>query len=143
MSETVVHMRNGIFAREDPVAMERRIFYGMWVTVALAVALSLVLAPWRITTGLLLGGILSLLNHHWLRTSIAAAFGSTAGRPRIRVTRFLFRYFIFFAIVAVVHLLNIVSLVATLFGMCSFVVPALLEAFMQTYFAIVYREGNS
>ena len=71
MSETADSGAHGApgEAGEDPRAMERRIFRDMCVAVALAVAVSAPLAPWRVTTGLLLGGLLSLLNHHWLRTS--------------------------------------------------------------------------
>ena len=129
---------------EDPAAMERRLFRTMCVTVALSVVVSLVLAPWRVTTGLVLGGLLSLLNHHWLRTAIGAAFGTTVAgvKPQIRIVRYLFRYFIVAAIITIANLLDIVSLTATLFGLCSFVIAALMEAFMQTYFAIVHREEN-
>ncbi|MGH9945375.1 MAG: hypothetical protein ACRD9R_23735, partial [Pyrinomonadaceae bacterium] len=65
-------------AATDDVALERRLLRGMCVSVALAVLVSAALAPWRVTTGLLLGGILSLFNHHWLRTAIGAAFGRAA-----------------------------------------------------------------
>jgi hypothetical protein len=34
----------------------------------------------------------------------------------------------------------VVSLVATLVGLCSFVAAAMLEAFMQIYFTIAHRE---
>lgn len=127
---------------EDGATMERRLFRGMCVVVVIAVAASAPLAPWRVTTGLLLGGILSLVNHRWLRTSIAAAFGNTPGRPRIMVARFLLRYFVAAALVAAAHLLGVASLTAALAGLCSFAVAALVEGFMQTYFAIVHREEN-
>jgi hypothetical protein len=142
MGEIGDYKGHNVFTREDPEAMERRIFYGMCATVALAVLCSALLAPWRVTTGLLLGGVLSLFNHHWLRTSITAAFGQSTGRPRIRTARFVLRYFVAAAFIAAAHLLDIASLVAALVGMCSFVVAALIEAFMQTYFAIKYREEN-
>lgn len=124
--------------------MERRLFRTMCVTVVLSVMISTVLAPWRVTTGLLLGGVLSLLNHHWLRTAIGAAFGTTiAGvKPKIKIVRYLFRYFIVAVMITIANLLDIVSLTATLIGLCSFVIAALMEAFMQTYFAIVHREEN-
>ncbi len=133
--------RSAFTAEEDPAAVEHRIFRTMGVTVALAVLVSAVLAPWRVTTGFLLGGVLSLVNHHWLRTAIAAAFGpSMAGaRPRIRIARYILRYFIVGAVVAGAHLLGIVSLTATLFGLCSFVVALMAEAFVQIYLAIVNR----
>ena len=103
---------------EEPAAMERRIFRGMCVTVALSVLLSAPLAPWRVTTGLLLGGLLSLFNHHWLRTSVAALFGATqaGARPKLRVARYILRYVVVAAIVYAAHRLDAVSLVATLAG---------------------------
>ena len=140
MGETADSATHGPY--EDGAAMERRLFRGMCVVVVIAVAASAPLAPWRVTTGLLLGGVLSLVNHHWLRTSIAAAFGNTAGRPRIRVARFLLRYFVAATLIAAAHLLGIASLTAALVGLCSFAVAALAESFMQTYFAIAHREEN-
>ncbi|HEV3468749.1 MAG TPA: ATP synthase subunit I [Pyrinomonadaceae bacterium] len=129
-------------AGEDPRAMERRIFRGMCVSVAVAVVAAAPLAPWRVTTGLLLGGLLSLLNHHWLRTSVAAIFGATpeGARPKMRAARYVLRYFVIAAAVAAAYNLNLVSLAATLAGLCSFVPAALAEGFRQLYFAIARRE---
>jgi hypothetical protein len=127
---------------EDPAAMERRIFRGMWATVALAVPVSAALAPWRVTTGLLLGGLLSLLNHHWLRTSVGSFFRSAAPgtRPRLKVARYVLRYLVAASVVAVAYRLDLVSLVATLAGMCTFVPAALLEGLIQLYGALFRRE---
>ena len=131
-------------AEEDPSAMERRIFRGMCVVVALAVLISATLAPWRVTTGLLLGGVLSLFSHHWLRTSVASIFeAAPAGaKPRMKVWRYVLRYFVMAAAVVVAYGLDLVSLAATLLGMCSFVPASLFEGFRQLYFAITRREGT-
>jgi hypothetical protein len=129
-------------AAADPVAMERRLLRGMCFSVALAVGVSLPLAPWRVTTGLLLGGVLSLVNHHWLRTSLAAVFSTAESgrRVKFRAARYVLRYFVIAAVVAAAYTLDLVSIVATLAGLCSFVPAALMEAFAQVYFAIVNRE---
>lgn len=129
-------------AGEDPRAMERRIFRGMCAAVGVSVAVAAFAAPWRVTTGLLLGGLLSLLNHHWLRTSVAAAFErAPAGRrPSWRVARYILRYFVVAAAVVAAYWLEVVSLGATLAGLCSFVPSALLEGCRQLYFAITRRE---
>ncbi len=121
------------------VGMERRIFRLMCVTVACAVAVSLLFAPWRVTTGLLLGGLLSLLSHHWLRTSVAAAFAVAAdgAKPRWGITRYIFRYAVAAFAIASAAMLDVVSLTATLAGLCSFVVAALVEAFIQVYNALI------
>lgn len=129
-------------AGDDPRAMERRIFRDMCVVVALAVLASAPLAPWRVTAGLLLGGLLSLLSHHWLRTSVEAVFGRTppGSRPRLRAARYVLRYFVVGGAVAAASWLNLVSLAAALAGLCSFVPAALAEGFRQLYFAISRRE---
>ncbi|MDQ1589543.1 MAG: hypothetical protein QOG71_170 [Pyrinomonadaceae bacterium] len=130
-------------ASTDASAMAERLFRVMIWTVALAVLASAVWMSWRVTAGLLIGGALSLLNHHWMRTAIEAAFAlaSEAGaRPKLKVVRFIMRYFIVAAAVAAASWLDIASLTAMLVGLCSFVVAALVEGFMQTYFVIIHRE---
>ena len=129
-------------ADEDPSAMERRIFRGMCWAVAAAVLISAPFAPWRVTTGLLLGGVLALLNHHWLRTSVAAVFGAApaGARPKMRAARYVLRYVVIAAVVAVAYRLDLVSLAATLAGLCAFVAAALVEGFRQLYGAIAHRE---
>jgi hypothetical protein len=135
---------DGEVAGEDASAMADRLFRVMAGTVAVAVAASAVLMPWRVTTGLLIGGALSLLNHHWMRTAIAAAFALAAdtegARPKLRIVRFITRYFIVAAAVVAAHQLDIASVTAMLVGLCSFVVAALVEASMQAYFVIIHRE---
>lgn len=143
MSETVNSTIAGALVTEDSEAaakaMERRIFRFMCVTVALAVFLSLFFAPWHATTGLLLGGALSLLNHHWLRTSVAAAFAVAAdgAKPRWGITRYVFRYLVAISVISIAVMFDLVSLTVTLVGLCSFVVAALGEGFIQVYFALV------
>lgn len=124
-------------------ALEMRIFRVMAISVFLAVMVSLWLSPWRIVTGLLLGGVLSLLNYHWLRTSIRAIIQARASGKDISSngSRFIVRYLVVFAVVLTAYLLNVVSLPATIVGLCSFVVALFAEAFRQSYFSIVNREG--
>jgi len=125
-------------------SIDGRIFRTMAVAVALAVIISAPLAPWRITTGLLVGGILSLLNHYWMRTSISAGFALALGdgtKPQIKLVQYILRYLAVGIVVFTAYQLNIVSLPATLLGLCSFVVALFVEAFREFYFAIIRREG--
>jgi hypothetical protein len=122
-------------------ALERRIFRGMIATVVLAVIASTVFAPWRVTSGLLLGGVLSLFNYHWLQTSIAAIFNvSATGQPRVKISRYIIRYLAVGVAVFAAYQLQVVSLPATIVGLCSFVPALFLEAFRGFYFAIIHRE---
>ncbi|MGI9104792.1 MAG: ATP synthase subunit I [Pyrinomonadaceae bacterium] len=128
---------------EDASAMGRRLFRAMIWTAAVAFVISAPLLPWRVTTGLFIGGALSLLNHHWMRTAISAAFDAasgTKGRPKLKIVRFITRYFIVAAAIFAASQLDIASVVAMLVGLCSFVVAAMIEGFRQTYFVIIHRE---
>ncbi len=126
---------------ENPIT--RRMFRVMAATVAVGTIATLAVAPWRVTTGILLGGILSLLNFHFLQTSIAAAFGAAQDgiRPSLRPLRFLWRYLILGLCVYAAYQLNVVSVPAALVGMCSFVLAMFVEAIRETYFILVHREG--
>jgi hypothetical protein len=130
-------------ASEDASAMGRRLFRAMTGAVVVTVVVSAAVMPWRVTTGLFIGGALSLLNHHWMRTAISAAFAAASdaqAKPKLRIVRFITRYFIVAAAVFVAHQLDIASLTAMLVGLCSFVVAAMIEGFRQTYFVIIHRE---
>jgi hypothetical protein len=118
----------------------------MAASVAIAVLVSGVVAPWRVTTGLLLGGLLSLLSHHWMRTAIGAAFDSalTVGaKPQLTSIKYVLRYFVIGAAVFAAYQLGLVSLPATIAGLCSFVIALFVEAIREFYFVIIQREETS
>lgn len=125
--------------------IDGRIFRSMAFAVGLAVVASLVFAEWRVTSGLLVGGCLSLLNHYWLISSTTAAFKVVAhgAKPRLTLFNYILRYLIIAGVVFVAYKLNVVSFVATIAGLCSFVVALFAEAFREFYFAIIHREEIS
>ena len=123
--------------------ISRRILRSMAVAVTLAVIVSAPFAQWRITAGLLLGGLLSLLNHHWLSSSTAAAFSVVAhgAKPKLKLVQFVLRYLVIGAVVFLAYKLNTrFHMGATIAGLCSFVVALFVEAFREFYFAIIHRE---
>lgn len=129
----------------EGASLERRLLRGMIASLALAILASLIVAPWRVTTGLMLGGALAFFNHHWLRTSLSAVFtgAARAGRPpKFGAARYVLRYFVIAAVVASAYMLDLISIGATLAGLCSFAAAVMIEAFTQLYFAIRYREEN-
>ena len=108
---------------ESPREAVRRIFRGTFVAAVVAVAVSAFFAPWRVTTGLALGGALALFNQHWLRSSVEAVFeGATSARPpKWKAARYVLRYAVVVGVVFAAVQTGLVSLVATLAGMCAVV----------------------
>ena len=132
-------------AAPEDGALQARIVLVMAVAVGLSVIVGALLAPWRVTTGLLLGGLLSLFNYHWLRGSIASLIeaGAQGQQIKAKASRYLLRYFVIAVACIVAYKLNLVSLPATIAGLCSFVVALFVEAFRQFYFAIIHREETN
>ena len=143
MSQIANNMRAERFARGDNGALEMRVFRVMIASVGVAVVVSTMLQPWRVTTGLMLGGLLSLLNFHWLETSVAAVFNvNVTERPRVRISRYIIRYFVVAAAAFAAYELRLVSLPAMFAGLSSFVPALFIEASRQFYFAIIRREES-
>jgi purine-cytosine permease-like protein len=89
--------------------------------------------------------LLALFNHRWLKNSAAAAIQlSTSNHAKqLPLAQFLLRYLVVAGVVFGAYTLELVSLVAVLAGLCSFVVALMVEAFREFYFAIIEREEIS
>lgn len=130
---------------EKDDGLEQRLWRGTITFVVGSVLISLFLFNWRITSGLLLGGVLSIFNYRWLKSSLRAIFSKaakTGEKPNVGATKYIFRYFVVGSVVAAAYWLNLVSMPATLVGLCSFAFAVLFEATFRFYFAIVNREDN-
>ena len=112
----------------------------MTACVVLAVLINSALAPWRFTSGLLLGGALSILNYRWLHSSVAAML--SAKTPRAQASRYFLRYLVIGLAIFAAYELQLVSLAATLAGLCSFVPALMFEALREFYFVIIGREES-
>lgn len=125
-------------------AAENRVWRSMMIAVLITVAISAVVAPWRVTTGLLLGGLLSLLNYRWLHISVATilAVDFSSQTPRANASRYILRYLVVSAVVFTAYNLNLVSLAAAIVGLCSFVPALLIEAGREFYLIIIHREES-
>lgn len=123
-------------------AINLRIFRSMVIATGVAVVVAAVVGPWRVTTGLFVGGLLALLSHRWLKNSVAVAIELSIGgaRPRLRLAQFVLRYLVIGAVVYSLYELDLVSLTATLAGMATFVIAIFVEAAREFYFAIIQRE---
>jgi hypothetical protein len=130
--------------REITHGLEVRLLRSMIVSVVIAFGVCIFFAPWRVTSGVVLGGALSVLNYRWLHTSVAAIFdiNLASERPRAGVSRYILRYLILGGAVFAATNLEIVSLAATLAGLCAFVPALFIEAIREFYLAIIHREES-
>jgi hypothetical protein len=144
MSNFVNTPHNAPLSVDSNVTIDQRLLRTMVVTTLVAVGLTPFFASWRVATGVFLGGALALVNHRWMKSSIASAFSSvTAGTaPNIGVAKFVLRYLVIGLTVYAAYVLNIVSLPATILGLCTFVVALFFEAGREFYFTIVASRGN-
>jgi len=140
----VADTSEAVAMRERNNAVETRVWRSMIIAVAIAAVVSAAFAPWRVTTGLILGGLLSLLNYRWLHTSVVAILNVdfTSQRPRASVSRYFLRYLVVGGIVFATYNLQLLSLAATITGLCSFVPALLIEAGREFYLAIIHREES-
>jgi hypothetical protein len=132
----------GTAAHNEPDAINRRIVRTMVFVVLVAATVSLFVTTLQVTSGILLGGALSLLNFSWMRGSLAAAFSVaySGQKPQIKIVQYVLRYLVIAVAVIVTYKLKLASLPAMIFGLCSFVPALMVEAVREFYFAIIRRE---
>ncbi|WP_352431410.1 ATP synthase subunit I [Pyrinomonas sp.] len=140
MSETT---RSGSGSLEEkPERVLRRLFRSTAIVVVIAASLSAMLAPWRVTAGLALGGALALLNFHWMRASVAAVFGKRRRGWKKRASLYALRYVVTVAALVVASWLNVASPAAIVGGLCAFAVATLIEAAFQLYRAFIPKRSH-
>src|SRR5262245_49867177 len=112
MNETGNNGGPGPLITSEDAELQTRMLRIMAASVLIAAAIAVVVGPWRIATGVVLGGALSLLNFHWLRSSIAALIDSNAHGVPVRASagRYLLRYFVIAAACWFCYELKLVSL---------------------------------
>jgi len=145
MMETANNRGHDVHGPEADTVLESRILRTMGVSVTVAVIVSLPFAPWRTTVGLALGGLLSLFNYHWLRGSVKALIAANASDKPVghSAARYILRYAVIGVVAFGAYTFGMVSLPATIVGLCSFVAAFFAEALRQFYIAVFRREEIS
>lgn len=130
---------------EEDHGLNARIFRTMAAVTCLAVIVCAFIVPWRFTVGLLIGGVLALFSHRWLRDSAAAAIRLSVGGgvQQIRLFQFILRYVVVAAAIFAAYESGIASLTAMIIGLSTFVLALFGEALREFYFAIIQREEIS
>ena len=85
-----------------------------WAILALLVLISLIFMKPPFTLGVLLGGLISIMNFIWLKRDLRVVFGSLTGKAKAAV---MFRYYIRFFVSAVIIFFIITRTVADVLGL--------------------------
>ena len=117
----------------------------MTVLLGLSVIASLFLAGWRVTAGLIVGGLLGFLNFYWLKASLARMLGQAAATGFAEPTglwmlRYNLRFFSLIMVIMAIYLTGIVSLTAVFCGLLSLAAAIVVEGFIQLFLAFFRRE---
>ncbi|HLM59263.1 MAG TPA: ATP synthase subunit I [Pyrinomonadaceae bacterium] len=121
---------------QPPPISHRRI---LWMMALVAVAGSLagfIFVSWQFGVGVILGGILSLVNYYWLKVSLKRLFDSAVAhgeKPRFLAVRYFARYATLGAILTVVFLTKIIPVVAVIAGLGSFALAIVIEGFIRLF----------
>ncbi len=121
----------------------RRIFFLMAFAVLLGSVFSSIFVSLNFAVGILIGGILSLVNYYWLNRSLKSVIeGAIAGgAPHFLAGRAFIRYLAFGAILGIVYLTKAVPMVAVLLGLASFAVAIIFEALIRIFSSFFNKKG--
>lgn len=122
---------------EETSSVEKRLWRLIIISLAVEIVLSLFLATWQFTVGILVGGSLTLINFRLLQNSIRGIFQTQSNAFAFK---FFLRYLIIGLAVSFFYFTEIVSITGILVGISSFVAALMLEAIIQFYFVITKHE---
>ena len=136
-SEPVIEEQNA-----EPLS-HRRIFILMACAVLLGSVLSAVFVSLNFAVGVLIGGVLSLVNYYWLSRSLKSVIEDAVagGAPHFLAGRAFIRYLAFGAILGIVYLTHAVPMIAVLLGLASFAVAIIFEALIRIFSSFFNKKG--
>ena len=119
-----------------------RILWIMAIVLIVTVTGSLIFAEWRVTVGLILGGILSFINYYWLKFALKSVFDKAieGSKPRFLVGKYILRYFAIGAVVVLVFLTKVIPVAAVICGLLAFAAAILIESFILVIIHISKRK---
>jgi hypothetical protein len=121
----------------------KRILILMAFAVILGSVLSSVFVSVNFGFGVLIGGVLSLINYYWLKRSLKVVMDEAVagGAPHFLAGRAFIRYIVFGSLLAIIYLSKAVPMVAVLLGLASFAVAIIFEAFIRLFNSFSNKKG--
>ncbi|CAN5317812.1 hypothetical protein BH10ACI1_BH10ACI1_23130 [soil metagenome] len=135
---------NSAADQETPTLISnQRIVWLMGIVVISGSLASLIFISQLSALGFFIGGILSFANYFWLKSSLKKMFVETSEgehKPHYSAVRYILRYFMLAAILAVIFLTHTVPIAAVVLGLVSFAIAIIIEAFIRLFSSFFKRE---
>ncbi len=123
--------------------LQKKIELRNLVILGLMLIASLLAMPWRFTLGILLGGIISIVNLYWLGRDLRVIFSNLSGRAK---SAMMIRYYIRMAVTAVVLFFIItelpVDIIGLLVGLSLVVINIAVTAVLEYQKKILPEEAS-
>ena len=114
---------------KDP--LQQRLEIANWVVLAVFVLAGALIFSLKFTLGVLLGGLISIVNYHWLCRDVKKVFAHLTDRAKSRI---MFKYYIRFGVTAVALYFIVssgtVEVVGLLIGLSTVIVNIVITAVM-------------
>jgi hypothetical protein len=129
--------QSGVEAFTHPARVERRVWRNSIAVISTAILAAALFADLKFLLGLILGGLLALLNYRWLHSSLRAALatGAKTAAPGAAM-KFVFRWVVIGLVVYAANLTGYFEPIAMLAGLFAPAVAIMIEAALVTYRAI-------
>mgnify|MGYP000244699804 CR=1 FL=1 len=123
--------------------LEERTVLNTLAALILTIIISSLTADIKFTRGVLVGGILALINYYWLDASwrnILEIASSSATGPAIPIGRYILRYLTIGIIVYLISFYDVASILGILIGLCMIAAGILIEAFFLLIKTLTTKE---
>lgn len=123
--------------------LQRKIEFRNVLILGLMLIASLLFMPWRFTLGILLGGIISIVNLYWLGRDLRVIFSTLSGKAK---SAMMIRYYIRMAVTAVLLFFVItelpVDVIGLLVGLSLVVINIVFTAILEFQKKILPEEAS-
>ena len=114
---------------KDP--LQRKLEILNWIILGLFVLISLLFWTFPFTLGILLGGLISIVNFFWLKRDLRAVFSNLTGRAKSAIMlRYYLRFFVSAVVIFFIISRTIVDVMGLLIGLSIVVINIVLTLLM-------------
>ena len=114
---------------KDP--LQRKLENLNWIILGIFILISLISMRVPFTLGILLGGLISIINFFWLKRDLRVVFSALTGRAKVALMfRYYLRFFVSAVIIYFIITKTIVDVIGLLIGLSVVVINIVLTLVM-------------